>query len=121
MPHVMKGNDQSTKRKMKQRILEAADFTFSVHIYEEFCPDARLDDVRDAGNKKADDGKFCNCQLHVSVSNSTHDLLAYDAARDWDGFISSASQSNHRCQRRILLIFTPGWTNRFSQRSDFSC
>src|SRR5258708_2924151 len=62
MPHIMKRDDDNAERKMKQRVEETADFALAVEVDEESCPYPRLEYVRDASNKEADD-----CQYGYSV------------------------------------------------------
>jgi hypothetical protein len=69
MPQVMEGDNENTQRKMKERILETANFTLTVHIHEELRPDARLNDVGYAGNQEADDSNLCHRQFHDSTLN----------------------------------------------------
>ena len=49
---------------MKQRVEKTADFALAVEIDEESCPYPRLEYVRDASNKEADDCQYGHSDFH---------------------------------------------------------
>jgi hypothetical protein len=56
MPDVMERDNDHPQRKMKKAVKETPNFTLAVEISEELRPDMRLENMRYAGNKEADEG-----------------------------------------------------------------
>jgi hypothetical protein len=67
MPDVVKRHDESAEGKMKEGVQETANLTFLAQHDEKLHPDARLQDVRKAGDQEEDGREFLDSDFHEFI------------------------------------------------------
>src|SRR3954470_18025961 len=70
MPDVVKRHDEGAEREMNKPIQETADHTFLAKHDEELHPDARVKDVRKAGDQEKERREFLDGDFHDFYSAS---------------------------------------------------
>src|SRR6187455_2361427 len=69
-PHIVKGNNEGTERKVQKPGVEDAKDSFLPPIDEELGPPAWLHDVRQANHETANRHQSFNCKFHYSKSTA---------------------------------------------------